>query len=100
MNDDDDGDFLRSSAAAGGVRILHDWSTEESIVGTIVAAVTEMGGDEPEELVHDRIDPDALEALFRPVSPGRRRDRGFVTFPLGDFDVTVDASGMVLIDER
>lgn len=96
----DDVDFFRSSVETQGVRILHDWSDEESIVSTIVAAINELSGRTTVEPVHDRIDPDALEALFRPISEDRRREEGFVTFPLDEFDVTVDATGMILIEER
>lgn len=100
MNDDHDDDFLRSSARTRGVRILHDWSGETSIVSTIVNAVAELSGRTSIEPVHDRIDTDALEALFQPVSEDRRRDEGYVTFPIEEFDVTVDANGMILIEER
>lgn len=101
MNDErDDADFLRSNAETKGVRILFDWSEEESLVSTIVTAITELTGQSSIEPVHDRIDPDALEALFRPVAPDRRRDTGQVTFPLAGFDVTVDANGLILIEEH
>lgn len=101
MNDEpDDADFLRSTTESRGVRILHDWSGEESLVSTIVTAIAELTGDASIEPVHDRVDPDALEALFRPISPDRRRDTGHVTFTLSGFDVTVDANGMILIEER
>jgi len=100
MNDErDEADFRRSSAEMSGVRILHDWSGDESIVGTIVTAITELTGDASIEPVHDRIDPDALESLFRPISADRRRDKGQVTFPLAGFDVTVDANGLIVIEE-
>ena len=101
MNDEpDDGDFLRSSAELRGVRVIHDWSAEESIVSTIVNAVTELTGQPSPEPLHDRIDTDALEALFQPVSEDRRRDEGYVTFPFDGFDVTVDANGLIVIEER
>lgn len=98
-NDDHD-DFLRSNAETAGVRILHDWSDDESIVSTIVTAIADLTGRTPIEPVHERIDADALEALFRPISEERRRDEGYVTFPLEDFTVTVDANGLILIERR
>ena len=101
MNDDhDDADFLRSATEARRVRVIHDWSGEESVVGAIVTAITELTGRDEIEPVHERIDPDALEALFRPIDEGRRREEGYVTFPLAGFDVTVDANGLILIEER
>ena len=96
-----DGDFLRSSAELQrGVRVIHDWSAEESIVSTIVNAIAELTGRAPVEPLHDRIDADALEALFQPIEEDRRRDEGYVTFPFDGYDVTVDANGLILIEER
>lgn len=101
MNDDhDDADFLRSSAQTKGVRILHDWSDEESIVSAIANAIAELSGRSSIEPIHDYVDPDALEALFRPISEDRRRDRGYVTFTVEEFEVTVDANGIILVEER
>ena len=101
MNDErDESDFLRSATEARGLRIIYDWSGDESIVSTIVNAISELTGEASIEPVHDHVDPDALEALFRPLSDERRRDRGQVTFPLSGFDVTVDANGLILIEER
>lgn len=101
MNDEhDDADFLRSSAEMRGVRVIHDWSGEESIVSTIVSAVAELSGQASAEPLHHRIDTDALEALFQPISADRRRDEGYVTFPMEGFDVTVDANGLITIEER
>lgn len=101
MNDEfDDGDFLRSTAELQGVRVIHDWSGEESIVSTIVNAVQELTGQTSAEPLHNRIDTDALESLFQPISEDRRRDEGYVTFPFAGFDVTVDANGLILIEER
>ena len=101
MHDErDEADFLRSAAETRGVRIIHDWSGGQSIVSTIVTAISDLTGESTIEPVHDRVDPDALEALFRPISADRRRDRGQVTFPLAGYDVTVDANGLILIEEH
>lgn len=101
MNDEpDDGDFLRSSAQVQAVRIIHDWSDDESIVGTIAAAIEERWGGESIEPLHEYVDTDALEALFRPISEEKRRDRGQVSFSVEGFDVTVDANGLIVIEER
>ena len=96
----DDVDFLRSSAELRGVRVIHDWSGDGSIVSTIVGAIDELSGERSVEPLHDHVDTDALESLFQPISEERRRDRGYVTFPLDGFDVTVDANGLIVIEER
>lgn len=96
----DDGDFLRSSAETRGVWILHDWSDEESIVSTIVTAIAELSDPTTIDPLHHYVDPDALERLFRPISDDRRREEGYVTFSVEEFDVTVDANGMILVEER
>lgn len=100
MNEEDETrEFVRSGAVSEGYHVLYDWSGDGSIVSTIVRAVTELSGRKPQERLHSRIDPDALEALFRrsPGEPGR--DRGAVTFPFAGFDVTVDADGVIRLDE-
>lgn len=101
MNDEpDDADFYRSSARADAVRIIQDWSEEESIVSTIAAAIEELSEGEPIEPLHEYVDTDALEEVFRPISEEKRRDRGYVSFRVDGFDVTVDANGLILIEER
>lgn len=100
MNDENGDDFFRSAAGTRSVRILHDWSAEESVVSTVVTAIAELSGRSSIEPLHDRIDTDALEALFRPISTDRRRDRGHVRFPVEGYDVTVDANGLIVIEER
>lgn len=101
MNDEpDDGDFYRSTARARAVRIIHDWSDEESIVSTIASAIEELSEEGSIDPMHDYVDTDALEALFRPISEDERRDRGHVSFRVEEFYVTVDANGLILIEER
>lgn len=93
-------EFLRSTAVSEGIHVLHDWSGDDSIVATIVRAVTEVTGEEPEECVHYRIDPDGLDALFRRAPGEVTRDRGSVTFPFSGFQVTVHADGMVHLRDQ
>lgn len=96
----DDADFLRSSTQVRGIRVIHDWSGDESVVSSIVSAISELTGRTSVDPLHHRIDTDALEALFEPISADKRRDEGYVTFPVEGFDVTVDANGLILIEER
>jgi hypothetical protein len=50
-----------------------------------------------DNVVFDDIDLDALDDLFRPVDGNQRR--GHVTFPAGQYEVTVTAAGQILIWE-
>lgn len=100
MEEKDEGrHFVRSSATSDGYNVLYDWSGDDSIVCTIVRAVTEVSGREPDECVHYRIDPDGLDALFRRAPGEATRDRGAVTFPFAGFEVTVHADGMIHLRE-
>jgi hypothetical protein len=51
-----------------------------------------------DEVLFEHVDPDALDALFD--APGNTdRARGMVSFPVGDYDVLVRASGEILIQD-
>ncbi len=62
----------------------------------IIEAVATETGRQPCEFgpLYDRIDPDALDALFLDT-PERSRTRGHVTFPLADRLVVVFADGTI-----
>ena len=66
---------------------------------TVLAALDSLPGYDPETSDHvlaDSIDPDALDALFR-SRDGGRRESGRVVFPLASYQVTVTASGEVIV---
>nr|WP_290815903.1 HalOD1 output domain-containing protein [Halovivax sp.] len=48
--------------------------------------------------LYDRVDPDALDAIFRDARDGRRRTGGVVAFPVGAYRVFVYADGRILIE--
>lgn len=62
-------------------------------LGTAVAfAVSDATGvpaTELDHVLHDYVDPDALDALFATKDDGTRRPTGTVTFAVGDCEVTV-----------
>jgi hypothetical protein len=98
MNDENERVAQRLSydATAGEYSLAVDWAGSESISTTLVLAVESLAeGDDIEPLV-DRIDPDALDSLFEDHSDSAR-DEGQVTFPFGNYSVTLDASGDVRI---
>lgn len=64
----------------------------------VVESVAEAEGVDPTELtpLYAVVDPDALEALFRPNSPTRDRQiRGEIRFSYHGYDVRVTADGEV-----
>ena len=84
----DDAVIARQSPAPG-----------ESVSMTVVRALDSIQGidaSRSDVVLADAIDPDALDALFRPVS-GRPRDEGRVSFTFADYDVTVEADGAVTV---
>lgn len=60
-------------------------------------SVPEFDMEDGDTVVFDYIDLDALDDLFRPASAG---DRGaHVTFPAGEYSVTVSATGEITVRE-
>lgn len=47
--------------------------------------------------IHNRVDTDALEALFRPTPGSPRRTRGFVEFSYVGCQVRIHADGEVVV---
>lgn len=86
--------------------VRHERGGDETLGETIIFAVAALAGKLPTEIerLHDAIDPDALAALFRPVSNGNRRSNGHVSFTLEGHPITVYASGEIAVgvadDER
>lgn len=79
-----------------GNTLVHD----ESLTGTVVAAVRSAADSDPRELppLYDAIDSDALEDIFAtmPGSTERRLD-GRVVFLYGDYEVCVESGGTVRV---
>jgi len=53
--------------------------------------------DELDVRLHDAVDPDALNDLFRATAVGSNRDEGHVSFAVGTFSVDVHADGHVFV---
>lgn len=78
----------------------HDPEGDETLVQTVLETIETVSGrpaDETSVCLYDSIDPDALEAVFEPTRNGSRRDRGRVSFSVGEFAVTVHADGRVFV---
>lgn len=80
-------------------RISHDWESETPLGSTIVRAVSAVTGKPASELtpLFTVVDPDALDALFRPLSAACPRNDGTVSFPFEGTWVSVCASGDITI---
>lgn len=68
-------------------------SSSERLTDEIIRAVAEAKGVEPTDLettLHDIVDPDALEMLFRPTATGTPRPRGRVQFRMAGCTVLFD----------
>lgn len=70
----------------------------EAIAAREGISVTEV---EPPEFppLYEVVNPEALDSLFAPISPGDGRGPGSVTFTYADYEVTVHSDGRVDIAE-
>lgn len=72
----------------------------ESAVAAVLEALAEAADRPAADLdvrLHDAVDPDALDDLFRPTRTGATRDGGRVSFGVGGFSVDVHATGHVFV---
>lgn len=79
-------------------RTTHDWTGDESLTALVVEAVADAAdvGLTDFEL-SDYVDPDALNALFRPKHDGRPRRRGSVTVTVEGVRVEISADGKIVV---
>lgn len=93
----DERDPLPDGSDTGTVTARFDWSTDEPSVA-VVRTVAAADGHTPDGLppVTDSLDPDALDALFRPRPDGRRSDV-HVTFTYAGHEVSVAWDGTVVV---
>lgn len=84
-------------------RTVHDWDGREPLSDTVIRAISEAAGLDPTELsppLIESVDPDALDALFRPRHDGSpRRSTGRVAFTTGGHEVVVHGDGRVVVFE-
>ena len=81
-------------------RHQYDWDSPEQLSSAIIAAVATVADTEPTELepLYDCVDPDALNALFRPLSEDRPRSHGYLSFSLGEYEVAVHGHGEIIVN--
>ena len=79
--------------------IYHDLEQPPSISTIVIRGIATLNGEQPTDIkpLHDVIDPDALDALFQPVSEESTERRANVSFPFEGYEVTVYADGEIVI---
>ncbi|WP_436345407.1 HalOD1 output domain-containing protein [Natronorubrum sp. FCH18a] len=82
-------------------RATHDPSGPATLSTTVVHALSDcLDVDVTDSRIslYDTVDPDALDALFRPRHDGRPRSGGSLSFSVHGHYVTVDSDGEILIE--
>lgn len=79
--------------------VYHEWAGNETVAETVLRSIAAIRNLEICELEspHERLDVDALNALFRPNGDNAPRDTGYVAFELSGCSVLVFASGEIQI---
>lgn len=86
----------------GGATVVRRGSYDdeaESLSTAILLELESLPGFDAEasaDVLYSSVDPDALEALFRSAADADRAD-GWVTFPVETHEVSVSASGDIVI---
>lgn len=77
-----------------------DWTEAETPSSAVVAAVSDVSGDDPTDIepLYDVVDPDSLDDLFAPARSPRLT--GAVRFEYHGYPVTVTADGRGFVHER
>ena len=79
-------------------RHSYDWSEAEGVATAVVEAIAETtGAGVTAFALSEYVDPDALNALFRPRPNGAPRATGRVSFPVEGHRVVVRADGEILV---
>ena len=78
----------------------YGWDSPERLSSAVIAAVATAADTEPTELepLYDCVDPDALDALFRPLSEDRPRSHGRFLFSLDEYEVAVHGHGEIIVN--
>ena len=79
----------------------HDEDGAATLTTTLAHALADVIGEDVttmRECVYDRVDPEALDLLFRPRHDGTPRVGGHLTFLVYDHQVTVYGSGDIAIE--
>lgn len=77
----------------------YDPSMDIELTSVVVDALADVAGVDPVEIppLSDVVDPDAMNALFRPKPDGTPRTRGQLTFTHFGHEVVVEGEGRIEI---
>ncbi len=80
-------------------RTHYESAPDEQPSEAVVAALSSVTGVDgsAEAWLYERVDPDALDAIFAPTLDGQQREDGQVRFGVGDYDVVVESDGDVVV---
>ena len=75
--------------------VTFDWTGSGTVSGAVVAAISEVAGENPEDLdpLFDAVDPDCLDGIFTRTASSQARLTGGVEFEYNGYWVVVRANG-------
>lgn len=82
---------------------FHDPASRTPIGATLLGALADCTGADAFDCgrsLHDAVDLDALDALFRPRYDGTPRRGGTLTFVVHDYRITVRSDGHIRLEPR
>ncbi|MBX0288406.1 HalOD1 output domain-containing protein [Haloarcula salinisoli] len=85
---------------SGTYYIKHDFDGPAELTTTLAHALSDISGVDVTDTgftLYDYIDPDALDALFKPAADAERRFNGNLTFTVWNHTVTVYSDGQIAI---
>lgn len=80
--------------------LTHDFSGPADLTTTLVHAISDVTGVDvrhAEEALYEHVDPDALDALFKPTADGNPRTSGQFTFSIWGHQLTISGTGQIAI---
>lgn len=99
MKDTETDDLSETISETGTYRTTFTDSVD-SASEAVISAVATLTGEDPVEMppLYTAIDPDALDALFRPTRTGPRRGDRRLEFAFNGHEVTVKSCGVIVVD--
>lgn len=75
--------------------VTFDWTGSDTVSGAVIAAISEVTGEQPEDLdpLFNAVDPDCLDGIFTPTSYSQARLNGGVEFEYNGYWIVVRANG-------
>jgi hypothetical protein len=80
--------------------VKHDFGGSAKLTTTLAHALSDVSGIDVTDTgftLNDHVDPDALDALFKPKADGEPRTDSQLTFAVGSYQVTVYSDGQIAI---